>query len=461
MSKGEFSEAGISRLCIWEEYMRKMTKALMGMSSALVLSTAIPGMAKADELTLCWAAWDPANALVELSKDFTAATGTTMKFEFVPWPNFADRILNELNSGGKLCDLLIGDSQWIGGSAENGYYVKLNDFFDKEGIKMSDFAEAAVNAYSTWPKGTPNYWALPAMGDANGWFYRKDWFAKPELQAEFKEKYGRDLGPPRSWDELKQVAEFFTGREIDGQKVYGAAIFTERASEGITMGATSALYPYGFKYEQTGGKYDMDGAVNSADAVAGLEAYKALYKCCQPPGYTDSYMGEGLDAFKSGQVAMAMNWFAFFPGLHKDEKVGGDKIGFFVNPKQKVAASTLGGQGMSVVANTDNMDGALAYIKWFAQPDVQKKWWALGGYAVHNAVLNDPSFKASQPFAADFLVAMNQVQDFWQEPSYAILLQAMQKRLHDYVVADQGTAQEALDSLVNDWKEIFEDEGKL
>ena len=32
-----------------------------------------------------------------------------MKFEFVPWPNFADRILNELNSGGKLCDLLIGD----------------------------------------------------------------------------------------------------------------------------------------------------------------------------------------------------------------------------------------------------------------------------------------------------------------------------------------------------------------
>ncbi|MCA1492215.1 carbohydrate ABC transporter substrate-binding protein [Ensifer sp. NBAIM29] len=441
--------------------MRKMTKALMGMSSALILSTAIPAMAKADELTLCWAAWDPANALVELSKDFTAQTDTTMKFEFVPWPNFADRILNELNSGGKLCDLLIGDSQWIGGSAENGYYVKLNDFFDREGIKMSDFAEAAVNAYSTWPKGTPNYWALPAMGDANGWFYRKDWFTKPELQAEFKEKYGHDLGPPQTWDELKQVAEFFTGREIDGQKVYGAAIFTERASEGITMGATSALYPYGFKYEQTPGKYDMDGAVNSPDSVAGLEAYKALYKCCQPPGYTDSYMGEGLDAFKSGQVAMAMNWFAFFPGLYKDENVGGDKIGFFVNPKQKVAASTLGGQGISVVANTDNMDGALAYIKWFAQPDVQKKWWALGGYAVHKAVLNDPSFKDSQPFAADFLMAMNQVQDFWQEPSYAILLQAMQKRLHDYVVADKGTAQEALDALVNDWKEIFEDEGKL
>jgi multiple sugar transport system substrate-binding protein len=325
---------------------------------------------------------------------------------------------------------------------------------------MEDFAPATVYAYSTWPKGTPNYWALPAMGDANGWFYRKDWFAKPELQAEFKAKYNRDLAPPKTWVELKETAEFFQGREIDGQKVYGAAIFTERASEGITMGATSALYPYGFKYENTPGKYDMEGAVNSADAVAGLEMYKELYKCCTPPGYTDSYMGEGLDAFKSGQVAMMMNWFAFMPGMAKDEKVG-DKTGFFVNPAQNIAASTLGGQGISVVANTDNMDGALAYIKWFAQPDVQKKWWSLGGYACHNAVLNDPSFPTSQPFAAQFLEAMGGVKDFWQEPAYAQLLQAMQKRLHDYVVADQGTAKEALDQLIADWNEIFKDEGKL
>ncbi len=440
--------------------MTGFRKIAAGLVSTLAISVALPAASTANELTLCWAAWDPANALVELSKDFEAQTGTKMNFEFTPWPNFTDRILNELNSGGKLCDVLIGDSQWLGGSAENGYYVKLNDFFDKEGIKMSDFAEATVNAYSTWPKGTPNYWALPAMGDANGWFYRKDWFEDPKIMEEFKAKNGADLAPPKTWDEFKKIAEFFQGREVNGQKVYGAAIFTERASEGITMGATSLLYPYGFKYENTPGKYDMEGAVNSADAVAGLEMYKALYDCCTPPGYTDSYMGEGLDAFKSGQVAMMMNWFAFMPGMAKDEKVG-KNTGFFVNPGAKVAASTLGGQGISVVANTDNMEGALAYIKWFAQPDVQKKWWSLGGYSCHKAVLEDPSFKASQPFAGQFLEAMGGVQDFWQEPAYATLLQAMQKRLHDYVVAGNGTAKEALDALIVDWTQTFKDEGKL
>ena len=443
--------------------MRRLGTWCAGAATALAMTIGFGtgASAQSNELTLCWAAWDPANALVELSKDFTAQSGIEMKFEFVPWPNFADRILNELNSKGQLCDLLIGDSQWLGGSATNGHYVKLNDFFAKEGISMDDFLPATVYAYSTWPKGAPEYWALPAMGDALGWTYRKDWFARPELQAEFKSKYGRDLAPPATWTELKEVAEFFQGREIDGKKVYGAAIFTERGSEGITMGVTAALYSWGFKYEDPNGSYQMDGIVNSPDAVAALEFYKELYKCCTPPGYTDSYMQEGLDAFKSGQVAMQMNWFAFFPGLYKDENVGGDRIGFFVNPKQNVEASTLGGQGISVVAYSDNQEGALNYIKWFAQADVQKKWWSLGGYSCHKAVLGDPNFASTAPFAADFLKAMSGVKDFWQEPTYAELLLSMQKRVHDFVVADQGTAQEALDKLIEDWKEVFEADGKI
>jgi multiple sugar transport system substrate-binding protein len=38
---------------------------------------------------------------------------------------------------------------------------------------------------------------------------------------------------------------------------------------------------------------------------------------------------------------------------------------------------------------------------------------------------------------------------------------ATQERMHNYVIAGEGTAQEALDGLVRDWTEVFEDEGKL
>ena len=432
-------------------------KVIAGAVMAGAIQTAV-----ADDLTLCWASWDPANALVELSKDFEAESGHKMSFEFVPWPNFADRLLNELNSGGGLCDLMIGDSQWIGGAAENGHYIKLNDFFAKEGIDMGDFIPATVTGYSEWPKGTPNYWALPAFGDVVGWTYRKDWFERPELRKEYKAKYGRDLDVPNNLDELKDIAQFFQKRKIDGKTVYGAAIYTERGSEGITMGVTNALYNYGFEYSNPAKPYDLKGFVNSKEAAAGLEYYKELYDTATPPGSSNWYMGENIDAYKSGQVALQMNFAFIWPGVEADPNVGGGKSGYFPNPPGPGGHfAQLGGQGISVVAASDKREAALEYIKWFAQKKVQDKWWKAGGYSALRAVVEDPGFVSSQPYAKTFLDSMAIVKDFWAEPAYADLLLPMQERIHDYVIAGKGTAQQALDGLVKDWTEVLQDEGKL
>jgi multiple sugar transport system substrate-binding protein len=92
---------------------------------------------------------------------------------------------------------------------------------------------------------------------------------------------------------------------------------------------------------------------------------------------------------------------------------------------------------------------------------VQAKWWELGGYSCLKSVVNAPGFATSQPYAQAFLDSMAIAKDFWAEPSYATLLQDMQKRVHNYVVAGNGTAQEALDGLVKDWTEVFKDDGKI
>jgi multiple sugar transport system substrate-binding protein len=65
----------------------KKLRMAVGVVAMLGLGAAGSAHAEGKSLTLCWAAWDPANALVELSKDFTAKTGVQMKYEFVPWPN--------------------------------------------------------------------------------------------------------------------------------------------------------------------------------------------------------------------------------------------------------------------------------------------------------------------------------------------------------------------------------------
>jgi multiple sugar transport system substrate-binding protein len=262
---------------------------------------------------------------------------------------------------------------------------------------------------------------------------------------------------------LRDIAEFFQKRTIDGKTVYGASIYTERGSEGITMGAMDVLYSYGFQYENPKKPYDMAGFVNSKGSVAGLEFYKSLYDCCTPPGASNGYMGEGIDAFKSGQVALQMNFAFTWPGFENDPNVGHGKTGYFANPAgpngEKFAQ--LGGQGISVVSYSTKQKAALDYIKWFAQPETQANWWKAGGFSCLRSVVESPDFPKSQPYAQTFLDSMAIVKDFWAEPSYASLLQDTQKRFHDYVVAGKGTSQEALDGLVEDWTKTFKDAGKL
>ena len=325
---------------------------------------------------------------------------------------------------------------------------------------MDDFSDATVYAYSTWPKGTPNYYALPAMGDALAWAYRKDWFDRPELQSEFKTKHGYDLGVPKTWDELYDMCTFFQGREIDGQVRYGAAINTERGSEGITMGVTAAMYAWGMQYENPDKPYEMEGYFNAPHVVEAVEFYKKMYEDCTPPGHSDAYMGANLDAYKSETVAFQMNWYAFWPGVSKEDS-DGRETGFFANPCQETCAATLGGQGLSVVSYSDKKDLALEYMKWFAKPDVQAKWWSLGGYSCHKDVLCASDFVDSAVYAQGFLDSMGIVKDFWQEPTFVELMLPMQEHIHDYVVNGKGTAKAALDNIIEEWVEVFEADGKL
>ena len=53
-------------------------KTLLSATALACAGTLSASNAYAEDLTLCWAAWDPANALVELSKDFESKSGHKM-----------------------------------------------------------------------------------------------------------------------------------------------------------------------------------------------------------------------------------------------------------------------------------------------------------------------------------------------------------------------------------------------
>ena len=66
--------------------------------------------------------------------------------------------------------------------------------------------------------------AVTLDGDLFSGYYRRDLFADPDNRTDFEERYGYELGPPQTWTEYRDIAEFFTGRTgPDGQTVWGAS----------------------------------------------------------------------------------------------------------------------------------------------------------------------------------------------------------------------------------------------
>jgi multiple sugar transport system substrate-binding protein len=265
---------------------------------------------------------------------------------------------------------------------------------------------------------------------------------------------------PQTWAELRDIAEFFT-RPDEG--LYGNAIYTQVDYDGITMGFQNVFFSYGANWADA--ENNVLGVVNSPEAVEALELYKDLYSFA-PPGMNNAFFAESNDAFINGQVAMAMNYFAFFPALANPEiNPHAENTGYFAMPAGPTGEryAALGGQGLSINSYIDDerKQAAFDFIEWFAQEDIQQRWAALGGYTCNINVLASPEFLEVAPFNAAFAETMNFVKDFWNIPVYGQLLEPVQRNLHNYVVGGQGTAQEALDNIANEQDEVLVEAGVI
>jgi multiple sugar transport system substrate-binding protein len=236
------------------------------------------------------------------------------------------------------------------------------------------------------------------------------------------------------------------------------------AYDALTMGVENTMFSWGADWKDENN--NVIGVVNSPEAVDSVQFYRDLYECCQVPGLSDAFFAETNDAMISGQAAMIMNYFAFLPALVNPEvNPYADGIDYFVNPAGPDGDqhAALGGQGMSIISYIDDAHKAASedFIRWFAQEDVQADWARLGGYTCNKNVLATQEFLDATPFNPAFAETMGFVMDFWNVPVYAELLTITQQELGNFIVAGEGTAQEAMDNIAAQHDEILRDAGLI
>jgi multiple sugar transport system substrate-binding protein len=132
--------------------------------------------------------------------------------------------------------------------------------------------------------------------------------------AAFKAKYKYDLGVPKTWKELGDIAEFFHRPK---EKRYGITIYTDNSYDALVMGVENVIFSYGGEL----GDYATNkaaGIINSKQNIEALNFYKKLYGYT-PPDWGKSFFQEANQAMTEGLAAMSMNFFAFFPALANEK----------------------------------------------------------------------------------------------------------------------------------------------
>ena len=397
------------------------------------------------ELTFVWHAGTCADALVEIARDYPNPDVRIVP-ALVPYgPEWHNRIASEFAIQGDAFDFAMWDSQSTAEFAGGGHAVLINDIFDRSSYLAPElFPQRSLKQYGEYPDNSGQFYGLPINQDAYGMMYRRDLFEDPEEQAAFRKKYGRELRVPQTYQEAREVAEFFTRPE---QGLYGWGQMGGRAYDFATTASNSFMWSFGGELYNPE-TFEVLGYLNSPASIDGVQAYVDMFQY-GPPGSGNWGWDEINAAFQQGQLAMAMQWF-YFNGSNADPAVNpyADSTGFAILPGAVGRDGlfrrqfSVGGQGMGINRYSENLPELVAFMEWYFQPEQQARYAAVCQTGL-KAVLDSREWQGLNSFNRQFATALDYLNDYWHLPEYAILLDQLQEDISN-AIAGVKTVRQAL-----------------
>ncbi len=300
-----------------------------------------------------------------LTKAFQEITGIKVNHELMNEGLLVDKIEVEIASGKPIYDFWMNDSDFIGTHPRFNDIVggSLTDFMAGDGKDITsptlDLKDFIGLDFATFTDG--KLYGLPDQQFANLYWFRYDWFQKPELKAAFKKKFGYELGVPVNWSAYEDIADFFTNdvKEIDGQKVYGHMDYGKKdpslgwrftdawlsmagnGDKGLPNG--KPVDEWGIRLENglpVGASVSRGGDANGAAAVYATTKFVEWLKKYAPPEASGMDFLEAGAVPGQGHIAQQIFWYsAFTHALSVPELPVMNKDG---TPKWRMAPSPHG-----------------------------------------------------------------------------------------------------------------------
>ena len=330
-----------------------------------------------------------------LAPEFEEITGIKVEVEATSWDEMYRKSIADMEAGTGIYDLVYVEQDIIAFYAAKGYLTDIREFPERLWYPDYDIEDIfSLKYYIVDDKVL----AVPFETFIKTYVYRKDLFNDPDERAAFKEKYGWELRPPKTWKEYAQIAEFFYRPE---QGLYGhvaqagthPALWYEVVAE--TIFPTFGVHYWGITLARRA-SVEEGGAVNSRAAIAALTMYIDLLKYAPP----------GVKTYTWDEVGAA--WVA---GLPAQGLVYGDQLAKVIDPEISKVAGKIdvalppvepkyykGGYvgymdmgGFGIPHSSRNKEAAWLFIQWVtSKENAERMMRELGTSCTRRSLLFGP-----------------------------------------------------------------------
>ncbi len=302
-----------------------------------------------------------------------------VELTFVSYEALHDKIVTAAAAKAGTYDVILLDCIWPAEFAEAGFLLDVTDRITDE--MKEDIWPGALQAVTY--KG--QLYGMPWLNDVLYFYYNTEMLE----QAGFTE-------PPKTWDELMEQS---LAMKEKGIVEYPIIEFFAQ-DEGLTCEFVLYLFTFGGQFVDE----DNNPLFNSPEGLAAVQfMVDGMEKGLFNPASLESTYEEVRHTFSQGAAAFSFNW-AYQLNLANDpaesQIAGKAEIALIPGGPGDASATTNGGMGLSIMADSDNPDEAWEYILHMSSKDIQKRY-AMNALPIWSSLFEDPDVIEMQPKLVD------------------------------------------------------------
>jgi multiple sugar transport system substrate-binding protein len=373
-------------------------------------------------------------------------------------------IMSDLDRGARPgdsgLDVVVMRHRLLGALVQKGQVRPIDSFLADPSLHDPSFVPQQ-QLFPNWWRELSSYgnhiYGYPYIALTTFLCYRKDLVDDPANRRNFKLRYHTELTPPTTWQEYRQLAEFFTrpdehfyGTYIQGKQ--GLALWYEWLNLIYSFGGNILDAQHGWEYG--------DIVVNSPQNVAATEQYITQI-AFSPPDTLNFGWGEAQSALQQGHVFMGLLWSDQAPYL-EDPAVSkvANKIGYSLIPSNSGEPfSQLEGLTYLIPQESTHPREAYRFLEWVMSSQVQNRQTLMGGLSVRKSTYDKAEVKRL-PYASTFLASAAIAKTKPTVPESGEMIEASELRVAE-IVSGRCSPQTGLDKLALDLQRVLGDKARL